>query len=384
MAVKDSANYKPSIWNYDYIQSLNSPYLNETYGERSKKLKGQVKDMLAETSSTFEQLELLDVSSRLGISYHFKYEICQITELIYASLDAQYYPNKTNDDQALDLYATALKFRVLRENGHQVSQEIFRPFLNNNGDLKSSLCKDVKSLLSLYEASYLSLQDESILDLAQDFTVRYLKESLARNECQGHLAILVKHALDLPLNWRMQRLETKWFIKMYEKMESMNPILLELAILDFNMVQAKYQEEIKELSGWYVETGLAEKLPFARDRLFENFLWALAVAPEPQLEHCRKTFTKVAVLILIVDDIYDEYGTLDELELFTDVINRWDITAVNQLPDYMKICFMALFKCVNEVAHDIPTEQGVNVIPCLEKMVKPHNSTSETTYYQAL
>lgn len=32
--------------------------------------------------------------------------------------------------------------------------------------------------------------------------------------------------------------------------------------------------------------------------------------------------TKVAALIGIIDDIYDIYGTLEELELFTNVIER--------------------------------------------------------------
>jgi (-)-alpha-terpineol synthase len=46
----------------------------------------------------------------------------------------------------------------------------------------------------------------------------------------------------------MSRLEARWFIDAYRSGEDMNPILLELAILDFNMVQAAHQEDLKEAS----------------------------------------------------------------------------------------------------------------------------------------
>lgn len=46
------------------------------------------------------------------------------------------------------------------------------------------------------------------------------------------------------------------------------------------------------------------------------------MAPEPQHSKCRKGVTKGFAMLTIIDDIYDVYGTLDELELFTDAIER--------------------------------------------------------------
>ncbi|CAN1185787.1 Trans-ocimene synthase, chloroplastic, partial [Linum perenne] len=73
---------------------------------------------------------------------------------------------------------------------------------------------------------------------------------------------------------------------------------------------------------WWKELGLPEKLEFARDRLAESFQWALALAPEPQFSYCRKIMSKLTSLINVIDDIYDIYGSLDELHLFTSAIQR--------------------------------------------------------------
>lgn len=42
---------------------------------------------------------------------------------------------------------------------------------------------------------------------------------------------------------------------------------------------------------------------------------------------------------------------------------------MKQLPDYMKICFLALYNTVNEMAYNILKEQGHDVVPNLKKAV---------------
>ena len=48
---------------------------------------------------------------------------------------------------------------------------------------------------------------------------------------------------------------------------------------------------------------------------------------------------------------------------------RWDINAMDQLPEYMKICFLALYNSTNEMAYDLLKEQGSHIIAYLRKAV---------------
>ncbi|KAB5512284.1 hypothetical protein DKX38_029312 [Salix brachista] len=204
----------------------------------------------------------------------------------------------------------------------------FQSIQGRKGNFRAWLHDDLKGMLYLYEASHLLVEGESILDDARDFTAKNLEKYVKKCNSSEYLSKLVSHALELPLAWRMLRLEANWFINVYETKTDMEPILLELAKLDFNMVQAIHQEDLKHSARWWKSTGLGEKLDFARDRLMENFFWTVGIIFEPQFSNCRRILAKVNSFITIIDDVYDVYGTLDELELFTDAIVRENNTMV--------------------------------------------------------
>ncbi|KAI3515699.1 hypothetical protein L1887_14602 [Cichorium endivia] len=358
--VRRSANYESTLWSFEHIQSLSNKYKGNVYTSTANTLIDAVKGMISEVRHPLSTLEFIDDLQRLGIAYHFSYEISYLLEMIYHN----YY--ETQDKwNLMDLSLKALGFRLLRQHGHHVPQEIFGTFKDEIKNFKPHLYEDMLCMLNLYEASYHSFENESILDDARDFTARYLQENL--ENIPKSLSSLVTHAFELPLHHRVPRIEAKWFIEVYEKRSGMNPTLIELAKLDFNMVQAIHLEDLKHSSRWWRNTSWDKQLCFARDRLVENFLWTVGVNYLPHFSAERETLTKVNAIITTIDDVYDVYGTLDELEQFTNVITRWDINLVEKLPHYMKICFIGFYNSINEITYTTLAKTGFLVLPHLKK-----------------
>ncbi|CAL9050391.1 unnamed protein product [Musa banksii] len=358
-----SADYQPSSWSDEYIQSLTTDTkVEEDNATRMEKLTEDVKQLIYMKKGIEDQLQLIDHLQQLGVAYHFKEDIKDALWTIYGSMEEVSMLLKDN------LHATALMFRLLREHGFAVSEGVFNRFMDEMGNLKANLRHQTEGLVSLYEAFHLAKEGEHLLEEAINFTTKQLK-SLMGESLEPHLREHVTHSLELPLNWRMPRLHTRWFIEACQREAKMNPVLLELAKLDFNRVQIIYQRELREVSRWWSNLGLAQRLPFSRDRLMENYFLTVGWAFEPQFARFREAQTKANCLITTIDDVYDVYGTIDELELFTDAVERWDVNTMDKLPEYMKICFLALFNTTNDTAYNVMKEKGLDIIPHLKKAI---------------
>ncbi|CAL9106567.1 unnamed protein product [Musa textilis] len=118
---------------------------------------------------------------------------------------------------------------------------------------------------------------------------------------------------------------------------------------------------------WWRNTGLAQELRFARDQSLKWHVWSMTSLPNPKFSQHRLALTKVIAFVYLIDDIFDLNGSLDELRLFTDAINKWEVSAVDSLPSYMRICNDALYKTTNEIAEMIFMEHGWNPINILKK-----------------
>ncbi|KAG7563536.1 Terpene synthase metal-binding domain [Arabidopsis suecica] len=331
-----SGNYQPSPWDHCYLLSIENKYASEKEVITREMLKEKVKSMLDfEKKSRLEHLELIDDLQKLGVSYHFDLEVNDTLTDFHLKNGR----NVWNCDNEEDLHATALEFRLLRQNGFDVSENIFDVIIAKieSNTFKSNGIKE---------------------------QIRKFVEDETNNIEEREKAI---HALEMPYHWRMRRLETRWYIDAYKNKHDMNLVLIEFAKIDFNIVQAAHQEDLKYVSSWWKDTCLANQLPFVRDRIVENYFWTVGLIYEPQFGYIRRIMTIVNALVTTIDDIYDIYGTLEELELFTSMVENWDVNRLGELPEYMRLCFLILYNETNGVGCDILKYKKIDVIPLLKK-----------------
>ncbi|KAH9319503.1 hypothetical protein KI387_021272, partial [Taxus chinensis] len=70
---------------------------------------------------------------------------------------------------------------------------------------------------------------------------------------------------------------------------------------------------------WWTNTSVIH-LDFSRQRHVEYYFWCTCSLFEPEFSASRVGFTKLSICATLMDDIYDTYGTLDELKPFTEAL----------------------------------------------------------------
>ncbi|KAF5943702.1 hypothetical protein HYC85_017779 [Camellia sinensis] len=213
----------------------------EEYKRQVEKLKEEVMCMFMEAVDLAAKLEFIDNIEKLGLANLFEMEIKEALDTIVA-----FKNNHPITEEGL--YANALFFRLLRQHGFNISQDIFRGFTSKMGTfIKTTNC-DTKAMLELLEASHLALEGENILIEAKAFSTGILKNITNSKNVENKVTKQLSHALELPLQWRVQWYDVKSHIHELENNDNTNSVLLKLAKLNFNMVQATHQNDLKEIS----------------------------------------------------------------------------------------------------------------------------------------
>ncbi|XP_004234283.1 alpha-farnesene synthase-like [Solanum lycopersicum] len=335
------SSYKPNIWKYDDLLSLTTQYSKRKYQIEAEKLKEEVISCTFSKSDTpVVLLELVDEIDKFGLTDYFDVETKAALEKTIT------YMKCSNTKDNKDIYATALCFRLLRQHGYYASQDMLKELFDRK---KMS---DTKTLLELLEGSYLGMDGENLLNDIRLLTTNNLMNTSFNKENLSNY---------FPLAWRVRWYDVRGHITMFTQQgnnnNNTNQVLLNLAKLNFNIIQATHLKDLKDVIRWWRDLDIVEDLFFTRDRIVECFYFAGGIGSKPQQGSIRKWVTKVFQLVLIIDDVFDIYGSLADAQQFTHAINKWDPNEVKCLPECIQICFRALYDTVEEIYAEIDDQQ---------------------------
>lgn len=378
-----NTHHHGNLWDDYFIQSLKSPYEAPECHERCEKMIEEVKHLLLSemrdgNDDLMKRLQMVDIFECLGIDRHFHHEIQAALDYVYR------YWNElegigvgSRDSLTKDLNATALGFRALRLHRYNVSSAVLENFKNENGLFFHSSTveeEEVRCMLTLLRAAEISFPGEKVMDEAKAFATEYLNQLLTRvdiTEVGESLLREVRYALDFPWYCSVPRWEARSFIEIFGQNNSwlnstMNKKVLELAKLDFNILQSAHQRELQLLSRWWSQSDI-EKQNFYRKRHVEFYFWMVIGTFEPEFSGSRIAFAKIATLMTILDDLYDTHGTLEQLKIFTEAVKRWDLSLQDRLPDYIKITLEFFFNTSNELNAEVAKMQERDMCAYIRK-----------------
>ncbi|KAK6229605.1 hypothetical protein SCA6_018556 [Theobroma cacao] len=291
MENRPKADFHPGIWG-DVFLTCPDKDIDSTTELQYEELKEEVRRMLvAPMANSNQKWSLIDAVQRLGVKYHFEKEIEDALEQIYP-----------DNSDANDLYTAALRFRILREHGFDVSCDIFNKFKDDKGNFKSSLTSDVHGLLELYEASYLRVHGEDILDEAISFTTTHL--TLAAATLDYPLSEQVAHALKQSIRRGLPRVEARQYISLYQDDESHNKALLQFAKIDFNLLQLLHRKELSEICRWDIKCidQLPDYMKISYKALldvYEEMEQLLEEGKQYRVEYAKKAMIRLAQAYLL-------------------------------------------------------------------------------------
>ncbi|XP_027191420.1 (3S,6E)-nerolidol synthase 1-like isoform X2 [Cicer arietinum] len=241
----------PNKWNINVEEQMCSALIKPRDLSSKYHTKVVKHELRSVGENSLKGLCMIDAMQRLNIDYHFQQEI-------ETFLTTQYVTNSSAWKHD-DLHETSLHFRLLRQQGHFQSPEVFNKFKNKEEKFNPKLSENINGMINLFEASQLSIAGEDILDEAEEFSMKILKEKLVH--LNNHEAMFVRRTLENPFHKNLTIFTARnnclghlygtntWFDS-----------LKEVAKLDFSLLQCLHQREIVQISKWDINTAM-EQLP---------------------------------------------------------------------------------------------------------------------------
>ncbi|KAF7804749.1 ent-copalyl diphosphate synthase, chloroplastic [Senna tora] len=290
----------------------------------------------------FEHIWVVDRLERLGISRYFQKEIEECMNYVY-----RYWSEKgicwARNSSVQDIDDTAMGFRLLRMHGHEVSADVFKEF-ERNGEFfcfGGQSTQAVTGMFNLYRASQLVFPGEEILEEANHFSTKFLRDKQAANQLFDKWIIMknlpgeVAYALDVPWYANLPRVEARFYIDqyggdtdiwigktLYRMAYVNNNNYLELAKLDYNNCQAVHMREWEKIQKWHSESRL-EEYGLSRESLLFAYYLATSSIFEAERWQERLAWAKSAALLhTITSYLKDHQMRTTFVHKFTRCINQ--------------------------------------------------------------
>ncbi|KAH0460967.1 hypothetical protein IEQ34_008542 [Dendrobium chrysotoxum] len=315
------------------------------------------------------KLCVVDHLERLGCAEHFTEEIKNVIDHLHRKWIAEESEVTKKDDAAFQIYKDSLAFRLLRMHGYQVSPRSFCWFIDDEkmlSHMKDNYAFFLGPMLSIYKASHIAFLEDQELDKAGVFSWHILQMGITSLKCQNEtnnsyslrkFEQEIEHELELTWLARMDHLEHRLYIERggiynfwagknapYRILQ--NNDLLQFAIYNFMMRQSLYRKELNELHRWSKDTGLS-MMGFGREKTTYCYFAIASSSCLPFDTDSRKDVAKCAILITIADDFFDEQGSMQELSILTDAVQRWEGEC---LTSHSKVIFTTLENLVQNIS----------------------------------
>ncbi|KAK3123618.1 hypothetical protein QOZ80_8AG0633700 [Eleusine coracana subsp. coracana] len=345
-----SHKYLPSLWG-DFFLTHQPCTQSEFVAMKDKAhiMEEEVRRIMMDVGASKDlvrKLELIDTLERLGLGYHYKKEIDEVLCVIYNDMN-----------ESSDLYVTSLRFYLLRKHGYAVSSDVFVKFFRDGkGNI---LGDDANTILMVYDAAHLRTHGEDILDHIITLCKIRLQSAL-KTKSEATLVEEVRLTLETPRFRRVERVEARHFISLYQKNVAQNDTILEFAKLDYNIVQVLYCKELKELTVWWIDLKSHVDVQFARDRMVEMYFWMMAIVYEPYYTYSRIIVTKLVIILALLDDVFGNYTTTEESAIFCTAIERWDDKATGQLPANQQEFLKTVIDTTNKIVKELQIHNNKN------------------------